>query len=55
MLTTRRTRKEAAEYEGKWVEEKEAEALKECMAKGMKFAKPANNEKEWIGLQSVSC
>jgi TRAP-type C4-dicarboxylate transport system substrate-binding protein len=46
--TVDRAAKEAAEFEWKWVEEKETEALKECMSKGMKFAKPANDEKEWI-------
>jgi tripartite ATP-independent transporter DctP family solute receptor len=39
---------EAAEHEWKWVAEKEAEALKECMNKGMKMVKPADDEKEWI-------
>jgi tripartite ATP-independent transporter DctP family solute receptor len=43
-----RAAKEAAEFEWKWVEEKEAEALKECLAKGMKMSKPANDEKDWI-------
>jgi tripartite ATP-independent transporter DctP family solute receptor len=43
-----RAAKEAAEYEWKWVEEKESEALKECLAKGMKLSKPANDEKDWI-------
>jgi tripartite ATP-independent transporter DctP family solute receptor len=46
--TVDRAAKEAAEYEWKWVEEKEVEALKECMAKGMKFVEPADNEREWI-------
>lgn len=43
-----RAAREAAEFEWKWVEEKEAEALKECLDKGMKLSKPANNEKDWI-------
>jgi tripartite ATP-independent transporter DctP family solute receptor len=40
--------KEAAEYEWKWVAEQDAKALQECVDNGMKFSKPANNEKEWI-------
>ena len=39
---------EAAEHEWKYVEEKEGDALKECLSKGMKISEPADNEKEWI-------
>jgi TRAP-type transport system periplasmic protein len=43
-----RAAQEAAEYEWKWVESHEGDALKECLSKGMKIVDPANNEKEWI-------
>ena len=40
--------KEAAEYEWKWAAEEDQKALQVCLDHGMKFSKPANNEKEWI-------
>lgn len=43
-----RAAQEAAEYEWAYVEQKEGDALKECLSKGMKIVEPANGEKEWI-------
>jgi tripartite ATP-independent transporter DctP family solute receptor len=43
-----RAAQEAAEYEWKYVEQKEGDALKECLSKGMKISEPADHEKEWI-------
>jgi tripartite ATP-independent transporter DctP family solute receptor len=43
-----RSAQEAAEYEWQWVASKDADALKECLDKGMQMVEPANGEKDWI-------